>query len=99
MPSSEQSHDHLLTVALDLSATTLSADRVLLGSSHLDLLLVDVVELGLVLVPVLLGTNGIIVSGDVVRSHRAPNTVERLVLDGDPKQSLTVMLTSSGSSL
>ena len=87
-------------MALDLSAATLHAVRVLLGRGPLDLLLVDGPELGLVLVPVFLSSNWVFISDDVVRRHSAPNTVEVFALDDDPRllQKLA-MLTSTCSGL
>ena len=64
--------------------TALGADGVGTGSSQWDGRLVDVFDFGLVLVPVLCGANLVSVSGDVVRRHLAPNTVEVLELGADP---------------
>ena len=64
--------------------TALGADGVGTGSSQWDCRLVDVFEFGLVLVPVLLASKPVSVSGDVVRRHLAPNTVEVLVLGDHP---------------
>ena len=67
--------------------TALGADGVGTGSSQWDGRLVDVFDFGLVLVPVLLASTPVSVSGDVVRRHLAPNTVEVLVLGDHPKKS------------
>ena len=77
--------------------TALGADGVGTGSSQCDCRLVDVFELGLVLVPVLLASSLVSVSDDVVRRHLAPNTVEVLILGDHPKKSQTMMLTCACS--
>ena len=66
--------------------TALSADGVGTGSSQWDGRLVDVFDFGLVLVPVLLASTPVSVSGDVVRRHLAPNTVKAPFLGDYPKK-------------